>query len=148
MFTIKITCLTPKGKAEQAMGSTARWLSLTNHPSKQEIINEESFYLIYNFKSAKEMERVTNLKIPQAIQRIRGVYSLLIHLVKRGKKLKNKFDWTVEQALKWIKRRFHKMTEQDKDSLDFIKDVSLEDETEIIEFLAKDIITWEVLENE
>jgi len=144
---IKINCLCPKGQAGKARGNFENYLFLVKKPIKSEITSEESFYFVYELKDDKELNLLIGHRIPKTIKRVRDTYSLIIHLVNRANKLKSKFNWAADKALRWARNRLRGKTEESKkDAEDLIKDITLDDLIPMRKFLEKDIITWELLE--
>ena len=144
---IKINCLCPKGKSGSAMMAFEKYLSAFHKPIESKLIDDSSFYFIYELKNQKELTTWTTNRIPKAVKRIRDTYWLIIHLVTRANKLVSNMNWATERALRWVNNMFEKKTKQNKEEVDkFFKDINLEDKDEFILFLQKDIITWEVIE--
>lgn len=147
MIKIKIICLTPKGKAGQAMHHFTNWLSVNNKPIESTLVTEEKFYLIYNCKDNNEFYLFINHRIPKTIQRIRQTYRLIIHAVKRANKVGNKFNWAIDRSLRFAQNLYKNKTGAEaKDALEIIKDIKLDDLEQMEKFLLSEIITWELIQ--
>ena len=143
---LKVTCLTPKGKAEKASKSFGmRYFDLLNKPLETKIVSDTEFYYVYEYKKEKTMENMINKKIPAGIQKIRGIYLLIIHLVDKGNKLGKKGAWTVERVRRWMLKRLNKQVKNPRELEDFVDAIDIKDKNEIMELLAKDMISYKIL---
>ena len=147
---IKVTCLCIKGRSGETMINFEKWLSMVKKPLESHIVDEESFYFIYDFKKDKDMTVFVNERIPKTVKRIRDTFSLIIKLVTRVNKISAGANWAVDKCLRWIRSRILKKMNNDQkgadDAMKMIKDINLEDRDEMVTFLARDLITWEVVE--
>jgi len=144
-MNIKITCLTPKGKAKTAYKNFDKWFSWFRKPIKGEIIDDGSFYLMYELKNDNEIASFKK-KIWKAEKRIRQFYLVLMHLAKRANKLSKKGAWKIEKARAWIMKQLVKKNVNPRQMDDFINALEFGDEDMMTEFLKQEIIIYEVLE--
>ena len=144
-YSIKIICFTPPGKAKKAIKTFRLWFSKIQKPREEKVIDKNSFYLIYDFNKKAKLEHMINKSIPKAEMKIRSFYITLIHVVKKGNKLAKKGAWAVEKTKRWMIKRLGKTYANPKQFADFVDAISLEDEAQMMDFLSKDLINYEVL---
>ena len=146
---LKVTCLTPRGKAEKASKNFGmRFLSMVKKPIETVLVSDSEFYYIYEYKKEKDMLKVLNKKIPKGAENIRGTYMLIIHLVDKGNKMAKKGAWGVERVRRWIFKQLRKKVANPREFEDFIDAIDMSDRDEIMQFLVSDIISGEILGGE
>lgn len=145
IFKLKITVMTPPNKAHIAIKRFGKSMSLVKKPVKKKLINNESFYYIYEVNE-KEFNNFIKKKIPKAKHAIRAFYTTIISLANRANKLAKKGAWKVERARRWIMKQLKKKVKDPKEYEDFVNAIDLSDEDFMKDFLAQDLIKWEVLE--
>lgn len=150
-YKLKITCLCPKGKAEEGINSFKKAISLLIEPQEYKIIDDERFYFVYEL-DAKQLSKIT-AKFPKYEQALKKTFWIFIHLLKFLKKMKNNFNYATDKLLRiavpWLKKKYQLKEEQVKEVMDKINlkddDIQFDDEIEMREFLSKELIKWEVL---
>ena len=144
---LKITCYTPKDKAEKCIRSFGmKYFSGVKKPLESKIVSHNEFYYIYEYKNEKDMYKAIHKKIPKAEHAIRSFYLTLIHLIERANKIGKAGAWTIEKVRRWIMKRMRKKGFEQREMEDFIDAVSLEDKDYMIEFLGNKLFEWEILE--
>jgi len=142
---LKITCLTPKGKAKKASKEWRKQFPTFKKPVEQKIINDSKFYWIYEFKKEKDMYHFQKKTVLAAIG-IKRFYYMIMGASKKANKMKKKCNWGLEKARKWALKRINKnITDADKKIDDFRDIINMEDEKDMRKFLKKDIITYKFL---
>ena len=148
-YKLKITCLTPKGKAKRCMKDWQKSLMVFNKPIKRGVISDIEFYYIYEFDKLNDMYTF-NKRILALQPKIKLVYGAIIRIVKRANKIMNKGRWATKKVKRWFMKRI-----RDVDTLSMVDAMSEEefkdylafsDVDDINAFLKKDIIKTEFLE--
>jgi len=153
---LKITCLTPKGKAKKSMNSLKESILgffKYNKVDEQKILSDHEFYFKYTPKTEKEYNKVIKNAAKCEVT-IKKFYSLLIRILSRCNKLANKSSWGLKKARNWVIKRLKKLYGDDKDNK-FVKDIenqsdeefkqmlNIEDIKDMQELLKKDLIKIE-----
>jgi len=152
-YYLKVTCYTPKNKAEKCMKEWKKQFPTFKKPIKSEIVNPQEFYWIYEFDKEKDM-LFFNKKVLLAEGGIKKVYRFMLKFFKRANKLLNKSVWTTKKVKRWLINRWDKVmagNKEEKDKIDNMSEVEfkehlkMEDEADIREFLEKEVIVTEFL---
>lgn len=148
MIRAKLTCYTPKGKAEaSSKGFGMKLFSGLNRPKETVIVSDREFYYIYDFEDEKKFKKFCN-KIPKAEQKIRMFYTVLFHVIGRANKMGKKGAWKLEKIRRWILKRLVKKGYDKKTMDDFIDGINIEDEKEMREFLGGELFRCDIMETE
>jgi len=146
---LKITCYTPKGKAEPSSKSFGmKYFHAMQKPIETKIVNKSQFYYIYSYEKEKDMMKVINKKIPKAEQSIRNFYIIVIKLVEKGNKIGKQGAWTIERTKRWILKQFKRKGGNPKEMKDFIDAINLEDKEEMEMFLSGKLFDYKILEEQ
>jgi len=145
---VKITCKTPKGKAQASMKSFIATFSLIDKPIETKLVNEQKYYLIYNVKNQNVMDDIIYRKIPKCKRVIKDTYTNIIWIVERGNEVGKKFQWNVDKIKRYMIRQLDKKFESSETSWkDFVDTLELTDKEDIKKFLAADdYIQYEILD--
>lgn len=161
MVKVKVTCFTPKGKAEECEKKWRDRFPTFKNPLEKGIVSDREFYWVYDLKDMKDVYRF-HKKILMAEGGIRAVYGIIIRFFTRANKLMNKGRWTTDKVKKWLLKRWSKSQENstregggldaekiggmdDEEFKDYIK---MKDIDDMREFLAGDLIKYEIVEGE
>ena len=132
---------------EAAAKSFKKYFSLGNKPIETKIVSDEELYYIYILKDDKEFY-VMKKGIWKAEKKIRGFYLIIMHLTKRANKIAKKGAWRIDKARRWIMKQLSKKNVKTREMEDFINAIEFGDEEMMTEFLKKEIISYEVVEDE
>lgn len=143
---LRVTCLTPKGKAEKAMKEWRKQFPTFKKPIEEKIISDSEFYWVYEFGKEKKMYTFQK-KVMLAEIGIKKFYYMIMGTSNKANKMMKKFSWNIERARRWALRRINKkMQKEGKESIDDFKDIiNMTDEKEMRKFLKKEIIKCEFL---
>ena len=149
-YKLKITCYTPKGKAEKSSKSFAmRHFDSLNTPVETKVVSDSEFYYIYEYDKIAKMERAMNKKVPKAVSTIRSFYLIVIHATRKANKLGKQGAWALERTKRFILKTIRKkMKDKERELDDFIDGINMEDEEEILALLSGPVIEYEILEGE
>ncbi len=146
---LKVTCLTPKGKAEKAMKEWRKQFPTFKKPIAEKIVNDSKFYWVYEFEKEKKLYTFQK-KVMLAELSIKKFYYLIMSVSNKANHMAKKFKWNMDRARRWAIKRINKrMQKEGKESIDDFKDIiNMTDEVEMRKFLKKEIIKCEFLEDE
>lgn len=147
-YYLKITCKTPKNKADSCIKTFGNYFHLFQKPIKTEKVAHNEFYYVYEYEKEKERYKVVYDKIPKAEETIRNFYSILIHLLSRGKKLQAKSGWALDKAKRWIMGQLKKKVKDTKDMDELLESTTLDDRQEMVEFLSQPLFEYEEWEDD
>lgn len=104
-YLIKITCYTPKGKAESSSKSFSmqRIGGMFKSPIKTEVESDSIFRMTFSYNSMAERDNIILKKIPMAELAIRESYKQLMNRFRKAKDMEemkeflkgNLFSWEV-----------------------------------------------------
>jgi len=142
---VKITCYTPKGKAEKSSKSFGvKYFMVKKNPIETVVVNDHKFYYVYDL-TEQEHKKLIDKKIPKAETTIRMFYFTIINLSERANKLAKKGALKVEKVKSWILKRLKKKGYDEKKLDDFIDAIDLSDKDEILKFLANDLFKVRII---
>jgi hypothetical protein len=144
VYKIRIDVDCPKGKSEKTLSSFKNMFSLMNKPIAAAIINDHSFYCIYQYDKYKDLENCINIKIPKAIYKIRSTYWVLIHALDRVYKIASKLKWDAAKINREVMKRINK--ELKDEPID--EPLTLEGREELVMLLGSEFIRYEIIEDE
>lgn len=141
-YKIKIDVDCPKGKSQSTLDSFKAWFSVMKKPIDGAIINDRTFYCIYEYDKYKDLENCINVKIPKAIYKTRTTYWVIIHAVDRTYKIAEKLKWNTEKITREIMKRLNKELKDEPIN----EPITLEGRDELVKLLASDFIRYEIIE--
>ena len=145
---IKVTCLTPKGKAVQCEKEWRKQFPTFQKPIDKGITSDSEFYWVYEFDKLTDMY-IHNKKYLMAAWTIRKFYGFMIRSFTRAVKLANRSEWGTRKVRNWLLKKYNKSKVKDEKTIEKIKTmkddelkewIKLEDKEEIEAFLKTDII--------
>lgn len=148
-WKLKVNCLTPKGKSEKAAHEWKKQFPTFKKPIEEKVINDHEFYWIYEFDKEKQMQLFQKKTILAEIG-IKKFYRVIMGAGSRANKIGKKLKWGTEKMTRWALRRINKrLKKENKDSINDFKDIiNMEDEEAMREFLTKDLIVCEIIEED
>ena len=139
---LKMTCITPPGKAVKCEESWRKQFLIVKKPIKTIIVNDSKFLWYYKCKDEKERDYL-HKKAILVEGGVKSAYGAIIPVAKLIRRCKKRMGWATERALKWMMgRNLHK--DVDLKKLKDLDDVS--DIEDMQQFLRKELIHVELVD--
>ena len=149
VWRVKLTCYTPKGKAEASMKTFGmKHFDVLHKPVETVLVSDTEFYYIYEYDKYKHVYKLQTQKIPAAQTAVRQFYTTLIHVVKRANKIGKEGAWHIEKIRRYILKMLGKKFKDTEENIEkmFRDSITLDDEAEIQEFLKGELFKFEILQ--
>jgi len=144
---LKVTCLTPKGKAEKCKEEWKKQFPTFKKVVEEKVVNDSEFYWVYEFDKENDMYKF-NKKILMTQATIKRFYYIIMGASGRTNRLMKKFNWGIDRARRWALKKINKQLGKGKEIDDFKDIINMEDEKEMREFLQQEIIKTEFVGEE